>query len=351
MKAKSYAAMAADKPLEYYEFDRREPNADDVVIDILYSGVCHSDIHTARGDWGEATYPCVPGHEIIGKVREVGSDVIKFHIGDIVGVGTTVNSCGHCKACNSDYEQYCEEGVTWTYNSVDPVDGSNTMGGYSDVIVTREIFVVGIPEGLDIVKVAPLLCAGITMYSPLSHWQAGPGKKIGILGLGGLGHMGVKLAKAMGAHVTVITSSQEKVDDAKKYGADVVLISGSESDMTATRRSLDLIIDTIPVEHSLEQYLELLAIDGTICLVGPINPMPSYHGADLMGGRKSIAGSGVGSIKELNEMLEFCEKHKILPDTELILFKQINNAWDKMVSKGISHRYVIDVKQSFGGDI
>ncbi|MCA9324344.1 NAD(P)-dependent alcohol dehydrogenase [Candidatus Saccharibacteria bacterium] len=350
MKTKAYTAKAADQPLEYYEFERREPNDTDVVVEILYSGICHSDIHTARGDWGDVEYPCVPGHEIVGKVVQVGKDVTNFEVGDTVGIGCMVNSCGECKACKSDFEQACEtSGPVWTYSSEDPIDGSDTKGGYSDKIVVTEKFVVPMPESLDITKAAPLLCAGITMYSPLAHWQMGPGKVVGILGLGGLGHMGVKIAKAMGTEVWVITSSPEKGEDARKYGADGVVVSSSEADMESAYRKFDLIVDTIPVEHDLSQYLELLAINGTICLVGPINPMPGYHGSNLMSGRKSIAGSGIGSIKETQEMLEFCAKHDILPDTEMITMDKVNEAWDNVAKKGMSHRYVIDIQESFGG--
>lgn len=347
MKTKSFAALSADKPLEYYEFDRREPTAKDVEVKIHYSGICHSDIHIARGDWGEVEYPCVPGHEIIGEVTRVGSEVTNFKAGDLVGVGVVVNSCGTCDACKRDMEQYCEAGPVYTYNAKDPVDGTDTKGGYSDLIVTPEKFVIPIPEGLDEAKASPLLCAGITMYSPLKHWQAGPGKKVAILGLGGLGHMGVKYAKALGAEVYVITSSPEKANDAKKYGADGVVVSSSDKDMKAAYRKFDLIIDTVPVEHDLRPYLELLNLNGTICLVGPINPMPSYHGGDVIGGRKSIAGSGIGSVKEIKEMLEFSAKQNILPDVEEIAMEQVNEAWEAMQSKKMSHRYVINVKKSF----
>jgi len=347
MKAKSYAAMAEGKPLEYYEFDRREPNDTDVVVDIKYSGICHSDIHTARGDWGEVEYPCIPGHEIIGEVTAVGSKVTKFKPGDTVGVGVMVNSCGKCAACKADFEQACEEGMILTYSSTDPIDGTDTKGGYSDKIVVTENFVLDIPEGLDITKASPLLCAGITMYSPLRHWDAGPGKVVGILGLGGLGHMGVKLAGAMGAEVWVITSSPEKAEDAKKFGATGVVVSSSEEDVKSAYRKFDLIIDTVPVEHDLAKYIEMLNINGTICLVGPINPMPGYHGGELIGGRKSIAGSGIGSIKETQEMLEFCAEHNVLPEIEMITMDKVNEAWDDVVSKGKSHRYVINVEESF----
>lgn len=347
MKAKSFAVASKDSPLKYYEFDRREPTDSDVVVKIKYSGICHSDIHTARGDWGDIEYPCVPGHEIIGEVVRMGNKVTQFKPGDIVGIGVMVNSCNKCAACKSDFEQYCENGPTYTYSSTDPIDGTDTKGGYSNLIVTQEKFVVHIPKDLDISKAAPLLCAGITMYSPLRHWGASTGKKVGIIGLGGLGHMGVKFAKAMGAEVYVITSSRAKVADAKKFGTDGVIVSSDPEDMDKHERYFDLLIDTIPVEHNLEPYIKLLNINSTIVLVGPINPMPGYHGGDLIGGRKAIAGSGIGSMKELKEMLEFSGKHNILPEVELIKFADANMAWESMQNKAMSHRYVIDVERSF----
>ncbi len=346
-KAKSYAAESKDAPLKYYEFERREPTENDVEIKILYSGICHSDIHNVRGDWDDVEYPCIPGHEIIGKVTRIGKSVKSFKPGDTVGVGVMVNSCGTCNACKTNYEQYCEEGMTLTYSSEDPIDGTDTKGGYSDLIVVTEKFVFAMPEKLDITKAAPLLCAGITMYSPLVHWQTGPGKKVAILGLGGLGHMGVKLAKAMGAEVWVFTSSPEKSEDAKSYGADGVIVSSNEEEMESAYRKFDLIVDTIPVKHELEDYLKTLKINGTICIVGQINPMPGFHGGDLIGGRKSIAGSGIGGLKETRDMLEFCAEHNVLPDVEEITMEEVNDAWDNMLNKSMSHRYVISVKDSF----
>lgn len=347
MKAKSYAAMSPDQPLEYYEFDRREPTEYDVEVKIKYSGVCHSDIHRARGEWGETEYPCVVGHEIIGEVSRVGVGVSNHKVGDIVGVGVLVNSCGSCESCEAGTEQYCDKGPVKTYASVDPLDGITTKGGYSDVIVTTEKFVIPIPDGLDISKAAPLLCAGVTMYSPLKHWDVKPGKKVAILGLGGLGHMGVKYAKAMGAEVWVITSSPEKAEDAKNYGADGVIVSSSDQEMGVSARTFDLILDTVPVEHDLKPYIDLLNVGGVICLIGPLNPMPGYHGADLIGSRKSIAGSMIGGIAETVEMLQFSVDHGILPDVKGITMEEINDAWDDMVKKGMSQRYVIDIEKSF----
>jgi uncharacterized zinc-type alcohol dehydrogenase-like protein len=347
MRARSYAAPAPDKPLEPYEFERREPTPYDVELKVQFCGVCHSDIHTARGDWGEIEYPCVPGHEIVGVVTRIGSSVTHFKVGDKVAVGCIVNSCGKCAPCKAGLEQYCDNEPTWTYSSPDPIDGTDTKGGYSTLMIAPEKFVMHIPEGLELAQAAPLLCAGITMYSPLRHWKAGKGMKVGIIGLGGLGHMGVKYAKAMGAYVGVITSSPNKVDAAKSYGADEVIVSRSEADMHNARRRFDLIIDTIPNAHDLKPYLELLNVDGSIVLVGPINPMPGFHGGDLIGGRKSIAGSGIGGIKETKEMLEFSAQHGIVPDIEVITIQDINKAWDSLVKGEMSKRYVIDIEQSF----
>lgn len=347
MKTKAFAAMSSDKPLEYYEFERREPTASDVEFKVQFCGVCHSDVHTARGDWGTVEYPCVTGHEIVGEVTRVGSDVTKHKVGDKVGVGCLVNSCGTCAPCKDGLEQYCSAGPVWTYSSVDPVDGTDTKGGYSTVMVAPEHFVISLPHELSLAEAAPLLCAGITMYSPLMHWNTAPGMKVGIVGLGGLGHMGVKYAKAMGAYVGVITSSPSKVDAAKHYGADEVVVSSSEQDMQQAKRKFDLIIDTIPSTHDLKPYMDLLNVNGTIVLVGPINPMPGFHGNDVMNGRKSIAGSGIGGIKETKEMLEFSAKHGIVPDIEVITMQDINAAWDALASKQMSHRYVIDIEKSF----
>lgn len=346
MKANSYAALDKDAPLAPYELDRREPNATDVEVAIEYSGICHSDIHHVRGEWGDKEYPSVPGHEIIGKVTRVGEAVTRFKVGDQVGVGVMVNSCGDCQACNTDYDNYCEAGFTGTYGDVDPIDGSITRGGYSDLIVVTEKFVVPIPESLDITAAAPLLCAGITMYSPLKHWQAGPGKKIGIVGLGGLGHMGVKIAAAMGAEVHVVSSSQSKGEAALSYGAKSVIVSSDSNAMESHNRTFDLLVNTIPVGHDLTPYLDLLAINGTVCIVGAIEPMPSYHGGQVIGGRKSISGSGIGSIAETNEMLEFCAQNNILPEVETITIDKVNEAWSDLRENKMPKRYVIDVANS-----
>jgi len=347
MKAKAFAAIAADKPLESFEIDRREPLDNDVEIKIKFCGICHSDIHTAKGDWGEIEYPCVPGHEIIGTVTRTGKLVSSHKVGDRVGVGCMVNSCGKCEPCKTGLEQYCDNDCTWTYGSIDPVDNTTTQGGYSSHIVVPEHFVISIPESLSSPEAAPLLCAGITTYSPLRHWGAKKGMRVGIIGLGGLGHMGVKYAKAMEASVTVITSSPNKIEAAKNYGADKVILSTSEEQMKEACRTLDLIIDTIPNAHDLTPYLDLLGVNGTIVLVGPITDMPGYHSGIIIGGRKSIAGSGIGGINETEEMLAFSAEHNIVPDIEIITTAEVNKAWDTLVDKQMTKRYVIDIEKSF----
>lgn len=347
MKTKSYAVSAKGCPLEYYEFDRREPTPKDVELEVYFCGICHSDIHTARGDWGEIDYPCVPGHEIVGVVTRVGNAVTRFKPGDRVGVGCMVNSCGSCEACNRGYENSCFNEVIWTYGSEDPVDGTVTKGGYSTVMVAPEHFVLPLPESLDMAAAAPLLCAGITTYSPLKHWQVGKESKVGIIGLGGLGHMGVKYAKSFGAEVWVITSSPDKAQAAKAYGADGVIISSSVQDMEKAANKFDFLLDTIPKAHDLSPYIKLLNLHGTICLVGPIEPMPGYHSVDLINGQKSVAGSGIGGIKETAEMLTYSAEHQLLPEIEIIDIKDVNRAWQTLTGKQMAKRYVIDMKRSF----
>lgn len=347
MKAKSFATPSATQPLEYYEFERREPTPTDVELEIHYCGVCHSDLHTAHGDWGEIAYPCVPGHEIVGVVTRVGEKVTDFKPGDRVGVGCMVNSCGECEACKKGYENSCFQGPVWTYSSPDPIDGSDTKGGYSTLIVVPQHFVLHLPDSLDMSHAAPLLCAGITTFSPLRHWKVGPGMKVGVIGLGGLGHMGVKYAKAMGAEVWVITSSPEKAAAAEAYGASGVIVSKSEADMARAANTFDFLLDTIPKAHDLSPYLQLLNVHGTICLVGPIEPMPGFHSGSVITGQRSIAGSGIGGIPETQEMLTYSAEHEILPEIEVIKIQDINTAWQSLMDKHMSKRYVIDMKQSF----
>ena len=347
MKTKSFAVLKKDSPLEYFEFDRREPTETDVEFEIHYCGVCHSDLHTARGDWGDVEYPCVPGHEIVGVVTRVGSKVTKFEAGDRVGVGCMVNSCRTCEACQRGYENNCFKETTWTYSSKDPIDGSETKGGYSTIMVAPEHFVLHLPESLDMAHAAPLLCAGITTFSPLRHWKIGTGTKVGVIGLGGLGHMGIKYAVSMGAEVWVITTSPDKAEAAKAYGASGLIISTSDESMKNANNKFDFLLDTIPKAHDLSPYIQLLNIHGTICLVGPIEPMPGYHSGDLITGRKSIAGSGIGGVEETREMLEYSAEHNIFPEIEIINMQDINKAWQTLDRKQIAKRFVINMKASF----
>ena len=340
--AKAYAARSATSDIAPFEFERREVGPQDVSLEILYAGICHSDIHQARDEWGGAIYPMVPGHEIVGRVTKVGANVKKFKTGDLVGVGCLVDSCRTCASCREGLEQYCENGWVGTYNSLDK-KGEPTYGGYSDHIVVDEAFVVRVPENLDLKAVAPLLCAGITTYSPLRHWNVKAGDKVGVVGLGGLGHMGVKLAAAMGAHVVMITTSPEKGNDAKKLGAAEVLISKDAEDMKKHANSFDFILNTIPVAHDVNPYVALLKRDATMCIVGAIAPLPDVSGPALVMQRKKIAGSLIGGISETQEMLDFCGKHNIVCDVEMIGVKDINKAYDRTVKGDVKYRFVIDI--------
>lgn len=344
MSTKAYAAFSQTEDLRPHQIDRRSLHDHDVFIDIAYCGVCHSDIHTARGDWGLPNFPVVPGHEIVGHVLEVGPLVTKFKKGDLVGVGCMVESCRHCHSCDEGLEQYCEEGMIGTYNSKKSKYGGVTYGGYSENIVVEEHFVLKVSDQLDIKAVAPLLCAGITTWSPLVHWNIKAGDKVGIIGLGGLGHMGVKFAKALGAHVVMITTSPEKGEDAKKLGADDVLISKDPLQMAAHSYSFDFLLNTIPVGHDVNPYLNLLKLDKTMCMVGAIEPLPSVHGGLLVGQRRSIAGSLIGGIKETQEMLDFCAEHQVLPEVEMIAIQDINEAYERMIKSDVKYRFVIDMK-------
>ncbi|KGM53656.1 zinc-binding dehydrogenase [Lysobacter daejeonensis GH1-9] len=344
MTTKAYGAHAADKPLEALDIQRRAPGAHDVQIDIAYCGVCHSDLHTVRSEWGGTLYPCVPGHEIVGHVTAVGSDVAGFKVGDTVGVGCLVDSCQHCHACDDGLEQYCENGFTGTYNSATKDAPGHTLGGYSQRIVVDEKFVLRIrhPES-QLAAVAPLLCAGITTWSPLRHWNAGPGKKVGIVGIGGLGHMGIKLAHAMGAHVVAFTTSESKRQDALDLGADEVVVSRNADEMKAHTGSFGFILNTVAASHDLDAFTRLLKRDGTLCLVGvPEHAHPSPNVAALIFGRKAIAGSLIGGIAETQEMLDFCAEHGIVSDIELIPVQQIDSAYERMVKSDVKYRFVID---------
>ncbi len=344
MNVKAYGARAADKPLEPLDIARRTPGAHDVQIDIAYCGVCHSDLHTVRSEWGGTRYPCVPGHEIVGRVSAVGADVSNFKLGDVVGVGCLVGSCQRCPSCADGLEQYCENGFVGTYNGPTPDAPGHTLGGYSQRIVVDDRFVLKIrhPEA-QLAAVAPLLCAGITTYSPLRHWNVGPGKKVGIVGIGGLGHMGVKIAHAMGAQVVAFTTSDAKRADAKALGADEVVVSRNKDEMRAHAGSFDLILDTVAASHDLDAYSGLLKRDGTLVLVGvPEHPHPSPGIANLIFKRRAIAGSLIGGIAETQEMLDFCAAKGIVADIEMIPAQKIDEAYERMVRSDVKYRFVID---------
>ncbi|MHB1048299.1 MAG: NAD(P)-dependent alcohol dehydrogenase [Thermoanaerobaculia bacterium] len=344
IKALGYGNTAATAPLDRMEIDRRDPGPKDVRIDILYCGICHSDLHTARNEWHGTTYPCIPGHEIVGRVAAVGSEVKGFKVGDMAGVGCLVDSCRSCSECKDDLEQFCAKGAIFTYNSPDAHLGGMTYGGYTNVIVVDEAFVLKVPAGLDPAGAAPLLCAGVTTYSPLRHWGAGPGKKVGVVGLGGLGHMGVKLAHAMGAHVVLFTTSAGKTADAKRLGADEVVLSKDPEAMKAHAGSFHFILDTVAAPHDLDAYTTLLRRDGTLCLVGaPEYPHPSPTVFNLIFGRKSIAGSLIGGIKETQEMLDFCAEKGLTADIETIPVQKVNEAYERMLKSDVKYRFVIDM--------
>jgi len=344
MSIRGFAAQSATTPLAAHQFERRDPRANDVVIDILYCGVCHSDIHQARDEWGGSLYPMVPGHEIVGRISAVGAEVSKFKVGDTVGVGCMVDSCQHCASCGAGLEQYCENGPTWTYNAVDRHDQMPTFGGYSERIVVSDKFVVSISDKLDLKAAAPLLCAGITTWSPLRHWNIGKGSKIAVIGLGGLGHMGLKFAKAMGADVTLFTRSPGKEQEARRLGADHVVLSTDEKQMAAVSRQFDFILDTVPNPHDLNPYLATLGLNGVICLVGQLQPLdPPVHAAQVLMGRRSISGSAIGGIAETQEMLDFCAEHNIVSDIEMVDMKNINEAYERVITSDVRYRFVIDM--------
>lgn len=341
---KAYAAHHSKDDLKPFKLDRRNLKEQDVLIDIEFCGICHSDIHTVNSDWGPANYPVVPGHEIVGKVLEVGSKVSKFKVGDFVGVGCLVDSCQKCESCDEGLEQYCTGGSTATYNSKDRVSGGFTYGGYSDKIVVTENFVVKVPENIDPAGAAPLLCAGITTWSPLQKWNVKAGDKVGVIGLGGLGHMGVKFAHALGAQVVMITTSPEKGADAKNLGADEVLISTDEEAMAKSAMSFDFLLNTIPVKHNPNPYINLLKRDATMVFVGAIEPIEPIHMGLMVLKRKNIAGSLIGGIKETQEMMDFCGEHNITSDVEVIPIQEVNNAYTRVLKNDIKYRFVIDMK-------
>jgi uncharacterized zinc-type alcohol dehydrogenase-like protein len=342
-QAHGYAAHDPKTPLAPFSFERREPGEHDVVVEIEYCGVCHSDIHQARNEWKNATYPMVPGHEIVGKVSAVGSAVTKFKPGDAAAVGVIVESCRVCENCKDGEEQYCVKGAVETYNSK-TYEGETTFGGYSNVIVTDEHFVHTISPKLDPAGVAPLLCAGITTYSPLRHWKVGPGQKVGVVGLGGLGHLGLKFAHSFGAHVVQFTTSMNKAEDAKRLGADEVILSKDADQMAAHKGTFDFILDTVSAPHDMNAYLGLLKRNGVLCLVGiPEEPL-SVHPFSVVANRRSLAGSGIGGMRETQEMLDYCAEHGIVSDVEVIPIDTINEAFERVIKSDVKYRFVIDLK-------
>ncbi|MBA3237408.1 MAG: NAD(P)-dependent alcohol dehydrogenase [Parachlamydiaceae bacterium] len=345
-KVLGYAAQQASTPLAPYNFERREVQPEDVQIQILFCGICHSDLHTARNEWKGTVYPCVPGHEIVGKVLQVGKDVTDFEAGEIVAVGCMVDSCANCASCKENLEQYCENVPVFTYNSKDKF-GQITYGGYSNQIIVDHKFVLRVPKEFtekDYPGVAPLLCAGITTYSPLRHWKIGKGSVVGVVGLGGLGHMAIKLAHAMGAHVVLFTTSAGKAEDAKRLGADEIVISKNANEMKAQANKFDFIMNTVAASHNLDPFILLLKRDGVMCLIGaPATPHPSPSIQLLIFGRKQIAGTLIGGIKETQEMLDFCAQHKITSDIEMISIQDVNTAYERMLKSDVKYRFVIDM--------
>jgi len=340
---KAFGTEAAEAALQQLNINRRTPTPHDVAIDILYCGVCHSDLHTARNEWHGTVYPCVPGHEIVGKIVSVGQHVTEFKVGDYAAVGCMVDSCRECQYCAEGLEQYCETGMIGTYNAPDKHLGTQTYGGYSESVVVDEAFVIKVPQNLDLAATAPLLCAGITTYSPLKHWKVGPGQKVGVVGLGGLGHMAVKLAKAMGAEVIVFTTSPSKVEDAKRLGADDVVLSKDEAQMKRYAGKLHFVLDAVSAQHDINVYLNLLRVDGSLALVGaPEHPLP-VAAFSIIPFRRSLAGSMIGGIAETQEMLDFCGEHDIVSDIEMIDIQQINEAYDRLLKGDVKYRFVIDM--------
>lgn len=344
MVTRAYGAHASDKPLEPIDIERRQPGPHDVQIEIAYCGVCHSDLHTVRSEWGGTLYPCVPGHEIVGHVSATGPEVMDFKVGDTVGVGCLVGSCKHCHSCDEGLEQYCENGFIGTYNGRTQESPGHTLGGYSQRIVVDDRFVLKIrhPEE-QLAAVAPLLCAGITTYSPLRHWNAGPGKKVGIVGIGGLGHMGIKLAHAMGAHTVAFTTSENKRQDALDLGADEAVVSRNRDEMKKHAGSFDFILNTVAASHDLDAFTRLLKRDGTMCLVGvPEHPHPSPDIGQLIFSRRSLSGSLIGGIAETQELLDFCAERGIVSEIEMIPVQKIDEAYDRMQKSDVRYRFVID---------
>ena len=343
MKTTGYAAQSAATPLAPFTFERRALRPNDVAMEILYCGVCHTDLHMTRNDWNWSTFPLVPGHEIIGRVIEVGSEVTRFKGGDHVAVGCMVDSCQQCDQCHKGEEQLCREGMTLTYSSPDRLTQESTYGGYSKHVVVRQEFVLRVPEGLDLARAAPLLCAGITTYSPLRTWNVGPGSRVGVIGLGGLGHMAVKLAAGFGAHVTVMSRTPDKTADALALGADQFLVSTDEGAMEKAQASFDLFIDTVPTKHDISPYMPLLDVDGTLVIVGHLGNLAEPFTIPLVMGRRRVAGSPIGGIAQTQEMLNFCARKNILPECEMIRIDEINDAFKRMERADVRYRFVIDM--------
>jgi alcohol dehydrogenase (NADP+) len=344
MNVLGYAAQSASDALAPFHFERREARPDDVLIDIQFCGVCHSDLHTARNDWRNTVYPVVPGHEIVGRVLAVGAEVTQFKPGDPVAVGCMVDSCRHCDACESGHEQYCKEFPTLTYNGVDRHDHMPTQGGYSERILVSEAFVLRLPQDLDLAGAAPLLCAGITTWSPLRHWQVDEHSKVAVVGLGGLGHMALKLAKALGAEVALFTRSPGKTDDARRLGADRVVLSTDPTQMNEVKDRFDLIVDTVPYVHDINPYIPTLTVSGTLVMVGYLGELnPPLDTSPMVLQRKAVAGSLIGGIAETQDLLDFCGEHGIVSDVEVIAMQDINNAYERLLKSDVKYRFVIDM--------
>jgi len=341
--AKGWGTDAADQPLKPMDFERRDLRSNDVAIQISHAGICHSDLHTCRNDWKNSRYPVVPGHEIVGTVTAVGSDVTAHTVGDTVAVGCMVDSCMECQQCKDGWEIFCEKGMVGTYNGIDKQDGSLTKGGYSDHVVVRDHFVCRVPEGMDVTRVAPLLCAGITTFSPLRQYGVGEGTKVGVVGLGGLGHMGVKLAAAMGAHVTMITTTASKGKDARELGAHDVILSTDGDQMKAAANRFDFILNTVPVAHDITPYLQLLGRSGRMVLVGAIEPMPGFHTWNLLMMNRAVGGSAIGGMPETQAMLDFCAEKGIYPECEMIAMPEVNEAYERLLKNDVRYRFVIDM--------
>ena len=343
-KVKAFGTESKSSDLKEMNIERRTVTENDIEIEILYCGVCHSDLHTARNDWGGTIYPAVPGHEIVGRITKIGNGVTKFKVGDLAGVGCIVDSCRTCESCKKDLEQYCLNGFTGTYNGKDKHLNMQTFGGYSEKVIVDEEFGLKIPENLDLAAVAPLLCAGITTWSPLKHWNVGPSSKVAVVGLGGLGHMAIKLAKGLGAEVTLFSRTADKIEDAKKLGAHAVIISTDETQMQSVKGKFDVIIDTVPYAHDVNPYVATLNISGTHVMVGFLGELePVLNTVPMILGRKSVAGSVIGGIAETQEMLDFCGKHNIVSEIEMIKMQDINEAYERMLKSDVKYRFVIDM--------